>query len=47
MKFTYKANKYKFKNGKFYIIAGENGLFISKIKDENMIGILTEVLKGK
>ncbi len=45
-KFKYKNNTYSFDGEKFRIHAGENGLYISEIKDKKMIGILTEVMKG-
>lgn len=44
-KFKYKNNLYKFKDGNFYIMAGEHNLYISKIVDEKIINILTEVIK--
>ena len=45
MKIKYKNNLYKFKNNTWYIYGGENNLYISKITDNSMIEILTNVLK--
>ncbi len=47
MKFKYNNNKYKFEDGKFYIYGGTHGYYISEVKKEGMIKILTEVLRSK
>ena len=45
LRFTYNNNIYKTDGINYWIIAGENNLYVSKITDENMIEILTDYLQ--
>lgn len=40
IRFSYKNNKYKYENGKFYIYGGDHGGYISEVKDKKMLKIL-------
>ncbi len=44
--FKYKNNEYKTDGNKIWIIAGEHGFYLSEIKDERMLEILTNYIKG-
>jgi hypothetical protein len=45
LKFKYQNNTYKYDGINFYILAGENNLYISKIVDEDMIEILSDYVE--
>lgn len=45
MKFKYKANIYKYKNDKFYILGGEYNLAVFEVTDEKIVDILMNELE--
>ena len=44
IKVIWKNNTYKFSNEKWYAIGGNNGWYLSKVTDENVIEELNKLL---